>query len=239
MDTQRLVLFVIFSFSILMLWDAWQREQRPPAPAQQQVQGQGQATGVPTPSAPAPTAATSPPAAVTPDAVPSSTSAAPQRELIKVETDLFRAGIDPVGGDLVLLELKRYRDSLDTSKTFQLLGADHRYTVQTGLVGQNLPNHKTAFTPEAKSYSLAEGQDTVAVKLHAASPEGAKVTKTLTFKRGSYLVDMAHEIENATSAPIAAHAYFQIMRDGKACRRQGDAVHVHRPGGLHRAGQVR
>ena len=39
MDTQRLVLFVIFSFSVLMLWDAWQREQRPPAPAQQQTQG--------------------------------------------------------------------------------------------------------------------------------------------------------------------------------------------------------
>ena len=216
MDTQRLVLFVIFSFSILMLWDAWQREQRPPAPAQQAAQGQGQPTGVPTPSAPAPSAATSPPAAVTPDAVPSSTSAAPQRELIKVETDLFRAGIDPVGGDLVLLELKRYRDSLDTSKTFQLLGADHHYTVQTGLIGPNLPNHKTVFTSEGKAYSLAEGKDVLEVKLHATSPDGAKVTKTLTFRRGSYLVDVVHEIANATSAPIAAHAYFQIARDGKA-----------------------
>ncbi len=26
MDTRRLVLFVIFSMSILMLWDAWQRQ---------------------------------------------------------------------------------------------------------------------------------------------------------------------------------------------------------------------
>ena len=216
MDTQRLVLFVIFSFSILMLWDAWQREQRPPAPGQAQVQGQGQPTGVPTPSAPASTATPSSPAAVTPDAVPSSASAAPQRELVKVETDLFRAGIDPVGGDLVLLELKRYRDSLDKSKTFQLLGADHHYALQTGLVGQNLPNHKTVFTIEGKSYTLAEGKDTVEVKLHAASPDGAKVTKTLTFRRGSYLVDVVHEIANGTSAPIAAHAYFQIARDGKA-----------------------
>jgi len=216
MDTQRLVLFVIFSFSILMLWDAWQREQRPPAPVQQQAQSQGQPTGVPTPSAPAPTATPSSPAAVTPDAVPSSVSVAPGRELVTVETDLFRAGIDPVGGDLVLLELTRYRDSLDTSKTFQLLGADHHYAVQTGLVGQNLPNHKTVFTTEGKSYSLAEGKDAVEVKLHAASPDGAKVTKTLTFRRGSYLVDVVHEIENATSAPIAAHAYFQIARDGKA-----------------------
>jgi len=36
MDTQRLILFIVFSFSILMLWDAWQRENRPPAPVAQQ-----------------------------------------------------------------------------------------------------------------------------------------------------------------------------------------------------------
>jgi YidC/Oxa1 family membrane protein insertase len=30
MDTQRLILFVIFSFSALLLWEAWQKESRPP-----------------------------------------------------------------------------------------------------------------------------------------------------------------------------------------------------------------
>ena len=58
MDTQRLILFVIFSFSVLMLWDAWQRDQRPePAP-----QAQAQKQGVPAPAAaaPAPGAAQAP-----------------------------------------------------------------------------------------------------------------------------------------------------------------------------------
>ena len=32
MDTQRLILFVVFSFSALMLWEAWQKEFRPPPP---------------------------------------------------------------------------------------------------------------------------------------------------------------------------------------------------------------
>ena len=32
MDTQRLILFVIFSFSALFLWEAWQREHAPPPP---------------------------------------------------------------------------------------------------------------------------------------------------------------------------------------------------------------
>jgi len=29
MDTRRLILFVIFSFSIMMLWDSWQHKDAP------------------------------------------------------------------------------------------------------------------------------------------------------------------------------------------------------------------
>jgi YidC/Oxa1 family membrane protein insertase len=218
MDTQRLILFVIFSFSILMLWDAWHREQRPPAPAQQQAQQQAPPAGVPTPTTPTPAtpAAPAPRAGVTPDAVPSTAAAAPARELVKVETDLLRAEIDPAGGDLVRLELKRYQDSFDTSKPFLLLGTDHGYAVQSGLIGPNLPTHKTPFTAEGKAYTLADGKDAVEVKLHATTPEGVKVAKTYTFRRGSYVVGIGHEIANTSQAPIAAHAYYQIARDGKA-----------------------
>jgi len=46
MDTQRLILFVIFSFSALLLWDAWQKESRPPAPPPAVVATQ-QGKGVP------------------------------------------------------------------------------------------------------------------------------------------------------------------------------------------------
>ena len=35
MDTRRLILFVIFSFSIMMLWDAWQQKDRPAITTQQ------------------------------------------------------------------------------------------------------------------------------------------------------------------------------------------------------------
>jgi YidC/Oxa1 family membrane protein insertase len=32
MDSQRLILFFVFSFSVFMLLDAWQREQQPARP---------------------------------------------------------------------------------------------------------------------------------------------------------------------------------------------------------------
>ena len=216
MDTQRLILFVIFSFSILMLWDAWQREHRPPPPPQAQTQAPGQ--GVPAPAAtpPAPAGAPAPAAAPAPGGVvPGAAAPAGARERIKVSTDVVDAEIDPVGGELVRLDLKRYKDSLHPDKRFELLGADHRYTVQSGLIGENLPNHRTAFTPEAMAYKLEDGKDKVEVRLRASTPEGVNVVKTLVFHRGSYVVDIAQEVENKTAAPIAPQGYFHVARDGK------------------------
>ena len=65
MDTQRLILFVIFSFSALFLWERWQSEHRPPVspPAAQQALP---ATAV---DAPVPAGAMPPPSTL-PGAVP-------------------------------------------------------------------------------------------------------------------------------------------------------------------------
>ena len=210
MDTQRLILFIIFSFSLLMLWEAWQRESRPPPPPQ------ARDTTVPTPSAPTPKPAAPAAAPAAPEGVPATPGAVPPRELIRVTTDYLAAEIDPLGGDIVKLELLRYKDSIDPTKAFVLLGPEHRYTAQSGLIGQGLPTHKTAFTSRAGAYKLADGEDTVEVKLEAATPEGVRVAKTLTFHRSSYAIDIAQAITNGTAAPLATHAYFQLTRDGKA-----------------------
>ena len=52
------------------------------------------------------------------------------------------------------------------------------------------------------------------MRLEAPGPEGVKTVKTLTFHRGSYVIDISHEIINGSAAPLAAHAYFQFLRDG-------------------------
>lgn len=58
MDTQRLILFFIFSFSLLLLWDAWQKDQRPkPAPVAEASTVPGKAARVPD-AIPAPARAT-------------------------------------------------------------------------------------------------------------------------------------------------------------------------------------
>jgi YidC/Oxa1 family membrane protein insertase len=217
MDTQRLILFIIFSFSLLMLWEAWQKETRPPVPTQQQAKDADIPAPATAPAQPAsPAAAPGAPAAPAAASVPGAAASTVARELIRVSTDLLNAEIDPLGGDIVRVELLRYNDSLDPKKKFVLLGPEHRYAAQSGLIGAGLPNHRTLFTPRAREHKLADGQDAVEVKLEATTPEGVHVMKTLTFRRSSYVVDIAQEITNKTAAPIVTQAYFHLTRDGKA-----------------------
>ena len=50
MDTRRLILVLIFSFSVIMLWEAWQKHNAPKVPVQAQGNSQGTAQGVPQPT---------------------------------------------------------------------------------------------------------------------------------------------------------------------------------------------
>ena len=54
---------------------------------------------------------------------------------------------------------------------------------------------------------LAAGVNEFKVRLEADGGDGVKVAKILTFKRNSYLVDVAWEIDNAAGKALNAHAY--------------------------------
>jgi len=151
--------------------------------------------------------------------VPPTAAAAPAkagpRELLQVTTDLIKADIDTRGGDIVYLELLQQKDARDETR-ISCCRAEHRYAAQSGLIGSGLPNHRTPFRAQGKAFALAPGQDKVEVRLEASAPQGVKVTKVLTFYRGSYRIDVAEEIANSGSAPLATDAYFQVARDGRS-----------------------
>src|SRR4029077_16428973 len=126
------------------------------------------------------------------------------------------ADIDLQGGDIVRLEFLKQQDTLDETENVVVVTLEHRYAAQSGLVGPGLPTHKTIYSAEAREYALTDGQDQVQVRMEAPGPEGVKTVKTLTFHRASYVIDVSHEIVNGSIAPLAAHAYFQLLRDGKA-----------------------
>ncbi len=215
MESQRLILFFVFSFSLFLLFDAWQRDQSPrPAnttaavPAKQDS-GMPPAPSeklIPAPGVPAPGAAAPPAAAPAAGAI------------IAVETDVYRAEISAVGGDLRRLELKAHRAVDDKKKTFVLFDqrADHVYVAQSGLIGAELPTHRTPYVSQQTAYKLAEGSKVLEVRLEAPPANGVKVTKIYRFERGSYRIDTAFEIQNQSAVAIQPYGYFQFLRDDKA-----------------------
>ncbi len=211
MDTQRLILFFVFSFSLLLLWDAWQKAQRPAAPLV--APAAKSQTSVPSPAKPI-----APPAAPTQPGAPSVPVAAPAvagGETLRVQTDLMVADIDTLGGSLRRIELLKHKDSEDRSKNFVLLQPERHYEAQSGLTGEAGPNHRTLWSVIPGERQLQVGQDAVQVRLLADGGDGVRVEKAYTFKRDSYLVEVSLEIRNAGAAPVAAHAYFQLTHDGK------------------------
>ncbi len=205
MDTQRLVLLFIFSFSLLMLWDAWQREQQPKPPTGAPVGGRT----VPTPAEPAPRSLPKAPAEGAPPA------ATARGETLRVSTDVLIAEVDTLGATLKSVELTRHKDSIDPTKNFVLLGAAHRYEAQSGLTGDAGPNHRTLWQAQPGERSLAPGKDAVELRLTAEGKDGLEVHKIYTFRRDSYLIDVALEIRNPGAAAVPSYVYFQLTHDGK------------------------
>ena len=204
MDTRRLILVLIFTFSSFMLWENWQKYNQP-KPVAEAANAADIAGAAPIPSAAL--QATAAPGEVQP-AAPASTAAT-----FTVATDLIKATISEQGGDLVELELLKYKAHEDKSKNFFLFDAKHQYAAQSGLIGEGMPNHRTLFKHVAGPTSLADGANELKVRLEATATNGAKVAKILTFKRGSYDIDVTWEINNTTDKPLTPNAYFQLQRD--------------------------
>jgi YidC/Oxa1 family membrane protein insertase len=217
MDTRRLILFFIFGFSMLMLWEAWQKDYgpKPPAPApQSQVPASAPASAAKPGAQPAPAA---PATQRAPDgSVPGAAAPAAKGETITVRTDLIVVEIDTLGATLKRVELLKHKEAKDSAKNLVLLGPEHRYEAQSGLTGNSGPNHRSLWQAKPGSLVLADGQETLDVRFAAQGADGLEVTKLYRFKRNSYSIDVVLEIKNGGSAAVAPATYFQFTHDGKS-----------------------
>jgi YidC/Oxa1 family membrane protein insertase len=106
------------------------------------------------------------------------------------------------------------KEKLDTKKNVVLFDSSpsRTYLAETGLIGGAYPNHKTVFTVKPGPRALDGGNE---VKLVLeAEQNGVKLTKTYTFKKGDYNIDVKHDVTNASGAPITPSLYLQLVRDG-------------------------
>lgn len=233
-DFQRTILWVFFGMSLFMLWDRWQvHNGRPgfftaPAVTQQQAAAPA-ATPAADGSVPAASQAAAAPAS--PAAVPAEAAVASKAPPVVIETDLLRLAIDPEGAVISRAQLLQEKITPDWTQTgliglvlgrkpapeadVVLLEVDPKrvYVAQTGLVGGNFPNHRSGFALVEGPTKLEPGKDSLAVKF-VSEAGGVKLTKTYTFKRGAYDIQVAHEVANTGAEPVSPSLYYQLMRDG-------------------------
>jgi YidC/Oxa1 family membrane protein insertase len=223
-DIRRTILWVIFGFSLVMLWDQWQVYNGKPATFFPSGKPAVTAKAA-SPAASANAAAASgvsmvpqstvaaAPGAVPPSAAPAAPSAAP-REQVTVANDVMRVTFDTEGGSIVRTELLKYTGD-KTGEPFVLMNQNPErvYLAQTGLIGGDFPTHKTAMTFSGDK-ALKDGANDLVARFESPVQGGVKLVKTYTLKRGSYDMQVKHEVVNAGATPASPQLYLQLVRDG-------------------------
>ncbi len=223
-DIRRTILWVIFGFSMVLLWDQWQ------------VHNGRKATFFPSPThsaAPAATPSTaSAPQTGVPSAVPQAAGVVPAvatsapavqvvpKEQFVVTTDVMKMTFDTEGGSLVRVEFLKHVDMAKKEHNFVLLdeSADRVYLAQTGAIGgvagsPAFPTHKTVMQVTG-ARDLKDGESEFQLKFESPEVGGLKLTKTYTIRRGAYDVAVRHEVSNLSAQPVAPQLYLQLVRDG-------------------------
>lgn len=225
-DIRRSILWVIFGFSMVLIWDKWQLHNGKPA------------TFFPTGTPVATTPAEARPGA--PADVPAATSALPgtaaatlpangapvvPRETFTATTDVLKLTFDTEGGNLVGADILKHKEATLSSKnqqekplTLLVTGANHTYVAQTGLIGGAqsavLPNHKTPMARVSGDAELKDGQDALVVRFESPEVGGVKLVKTYTARKGGYDLSVKHEVVNTGTTAVSPQLYLQLVRDG-------------------------
>ena len=216
-DIRRTILWVVFGFSLVMLWDQWQLHNgnkptffptaTPPVVA---------VDSSPTNDSPNPVAAqtiASLPADSAPD--PNQTKA----ETVEIQTNLLKLRFDTQGASLIYAELLKHKDVLRPGSNITLFdnSKERVYLAQTGLVGGPVgvswPTHKSPMRLTSPS-SFKDGEDRLVLRFESETLGGVKLIKSYTVHKNSYVLSVQHEILNQSGETISPQIYVQLVRDG-------------------------
>jgi YidC/Oxa1 family membrane protein insertase len=199
MDTKRLILFVIFSFSLMLLWDSFQKQN----PEVKQIVSEDESL----PQISKNLASESD--------LPQTTAkfSLKSGDSIKINTDLLTLSVNTTGGDIRELKFNQHQAAEDQSKYLLMtdLGDPLFYVAQSGLLGDALPSHKAEYSAVQKTYKM--DSDILVVPLIFEN-KNVRVKKVFEFNRNSYLIKTKFEVLNKSNQIIKPSAYYQFVHDG-------------------------
>ncbi|MGD8785777.1 MAG: membrane protein insertase YidC, partial [Thioalkalispiraceae bacterium] len=142
-------------------------------------------------------------------------------KLIEVETDVFKILIDTQGGRIEQVDLLKYPVSVDQpNNPFRLMDISRErvFNAQHGFhISRNDQQLKSITPTSSTIYSTAEDQyklegDELTVDLNWTNKLGMTFTERFTFKRGSYSIDVTHEVNNPTNKTWQGHSFVRLER---------------------------
>ncbi len=221
-DIRRTILWVIFGFAMVMLWDKWQIHNGNKPTFSPAASAAGGTADVPRdiPAATPTVAGSAQPAGAT-AVLATQTPSAVAAEKFVVETDVLKITFSSEGGSVVRAEFRKHVDMADKTRQFVLLddSAERVYLAQSGLIAAGagnaaLPTHKTVMTLAPGERVLKDGSTSLQLRFESPEVGGLKLVKTYTLARGSYAVSVKHEILNVGSSTVTPQLYLQLVRDG-------------------------
>jgi len=221
MDIKRTILIVALAIVSYVMVLKWNEDYGQAALPTQNTAASTTAPGLPD-GVPAGNASADVPSANTESSASELAPVAVSKDLIRVKTDVLELAIDPVGGDIVQLNLPQYPRRQDHPDIpFQLFdnGGERVYLAQSGLTGANGPDARSSGRPlyaaEQKSYQLADGQQQLVVDLKF-SDNGVNYIKRFSFKRGEYDLTVSYLIDNQSGQAWNGNMFAQLKRDASS-----------------------
>jgi YidC/Oxa1 family membrane protein insertase len=217
-DIRRTILWVVFGFSLVMLWDQWQISQgKAPTFFPQPVQTTSATNTAPVAATPAPAAGN----ALTnlPQVGGTQTATDTSAKRIDVETDVLKLQFSTEGGSLVRAELLKHKDVHRAGSNMLMMddSKERVYLAQSGLIGAAngapWPTHKTPMQFSGAT-TLKEGDKELQITFESDPVGEVKLVKTYVLTRGSYAMEVKHDIVNMSGASISPQLYVQLVRDG-------------------------
>lgn len=225
-ETGRLVFTSIFVLLVFVMWQRWEVATNPPEAASRQgsVSGGGRAGTVPSeeraadPDLPQPTVPLR--AGDAAEDGPPVAEAAPRGggDIVTLSTDWLNLRVSSDGGSIVGADLRKHHVSNRDDTPFRLLDDERGlYVAQSGLIGGDLPNHKSSFSiigpTDSPRTPGASGKASVILE---AETDSARVQKTVSVEDSSYIVGIRFSVLNTGDAPLTVLAYHQFLHDGEA-----------------------
>jgi YidC/Oxa1 family membrane protein insertase len=219
-DIRRTILWVIFGFSMVLLWDQWQihNGNKPTffAPPPQNAAAPAETKPGPDANGGVPAAS----AASTQAQVPNQANNAAPRVRTTVKSDVLSLVIDSEGASIAQADLLAYKDHIKQDSTMRLLddARGQEYLAQSGLILSDAqaaaPTHRTPMRLVSKDTELTPGQDKLEVVFESDPVGGMVLVKKYTLERGQYLVHSAFEVINKGNASVQPQLYVQLVRNG-------------------------